>query len=225
MACGASGSSVARRATRRSTVAICSASVKQASDPGANGARGPRINRKHEVDCGIDMGRLELGSEELSSLHKTIEAGMRGGVTGKRLGHGADAARPGVLQKIPFRAKPVPRVTRIGEIAFQNEGRAGFGFDAIDLVVLAAGKPRQRARPSLADVFRQLARQTQAGSRRSAVQLCSRATSAEIAAHDERRSSFPRRRGRPRTGCPDRTGFAASVPEIRASQGFPEGHR
>src|ERR1700688_581941 len=105
------------------------------------------------------MRRFQLGSEQLPSLDKTIEPSMAARITGERLRDRAYAARPGMLQEFPFSAKPVPRVAWIGEIALEHKGRACVGFDAIDLFVPAAGKPRQCPCLPFARAFREIARQ------------------------------------------------------------------
>ena len=94
---------------------------------------------------------------------------MRGGIAGKRLGNGANAARPSVLQKTPFRAKPVARVARIAEIALQNQRRRRLRFRR-DRPGCSCRPSRRdkRARAAPADAFRQSARQREQASRRSA---------------------------------------------------------
>ena len=60
------------------------------------------------------------------------------GVAGERLGHGSNAARPGVSDEAPFGAEPIAGIAGIADIALYHQRFAFVGIEAIDLVVAAA---------------------------------------------------------------------------------------
>ena len=119
-----------RRASRRSIVATCCASEKQASDPGA-------VHRNDESGGGVEMPGRHLRGEQAPAGHQAEQSDVAVATPRDWARHVAYPARPGIGQEGPFGGEPVARVARIVKIGLEDQRRAVIERHLEDAVVLA----------------------------------------------------------------------------------------